>query len=76
MVCPFCGKEMEKGMMSGDGRDKVRWKSGDKKADICDKLAVLGNVTAVKYSLTTFTVEAFFCSACKKMIIETDVKKL
>ena len=66
MICPFCGKEMEKGILSGDGRSKVRWKAGDKKADILDALSCLGSVSAVKYTLTAFTVEAFFCFACKK----------
>ena len=33
MICPFCGKEMEKGILSGDGRSKVRWKAVEKKAD-------------------------------------------
>lgn len=75
MICPFCGKEMEKGILSGDGRSKVRWKAGDKKADIWDTLSFSGSVSAVKYTLTAFTVEAFFCFACKKMIIETDVDK-
>jgi hypothetical protein len=75
MICPFCGKEMKKGILSGDGRSKVRWKSGDKKADIWDTLSDSGSVTAVKYTLTAFTVESFFCAACKKMIIETDVDK-
>jgi hypothetical protein len=75
MICPFCGTEMEKGILSGDGRSKVRWKAGDKKADIWDALSCLGSVSAVKYTLTAFTVEAFFCFACKKMIIETDVDK-
>jgi len=23
MICPFCGKEMEKGILSGDGRSPV-----------------------------------------------------
>ena len=75
MICPFCGKEMEKGILSGDGRSKVRWKAGDKKADIWDALSCLGSVSAVKYTRTAFTVESFFCPTCKKMMIETDVDK-
>ena len=75
MTCPFCGKEMEKGILSGDGRCKVRWKAGDKKADFFDALAAQGGVSAVQYGLATFTVEAFFCAGCKKMIIDTDVEK-
>ena len=43
MICPFCGKEMEKGILSGDGRCKVRWKAGDKKADFWDALSGSGS---------------------------------
>ena len=75
MICSFCGKEMEKCILSGDGRSKVRWKAGEKKADILDTLSDAGGVSAIRYSLTAFTVESFFCSVCKKMIIETDVDK-
>ena len=75
MTCPFCGKEMEKGIMSGDGRSKVRWKAGDKKSDIWDALSFSGIVTGIDYSITSFTVESYFCPACKKMIFDTDVEK-
>lgn len=75
MICPFCGKEMEKGILSGDGRSRVRWKAGDKKADLCDTLIDSGRVTAVSYTLASFNVESYFCAACKKMIFDTDVKK-
>ena len=29
MICPFCGKEMKRGIMSGDGRSRVFWKAGN-----------------------------------------------
>ncbi len=69
MICPFCGKEMKKGILSGDGRSKVRWKSGDKKTDIWDALSDSGSVTAVKYTLTAFTVEWPLRLAMEKTII-------
>ena len=31
MNCPFCGKEMQKGILSGDGRSALTWKAGEKK---------------------------------------------
>ena len=49
--------------------------AGDKKADFWDALSGSGNVSAVEYTLSAFTVEAFFCSACKKMMIGTDIDK-
>ena len=67
MICPFCGKEMEKGILSGDGRSRVRWKAGDKKANLSDTLIDSGRVTAVSYTLASFTVESYFCAACKKI---------
>ncbi len=75
MICPFCNKEMIKGVLSGDGRSMVTWKAGDKKANVLDKIDGLGKVTAVKRSLATFTIETFFCSSCKKMIFDTDITK-
>lgn len=74
MKCPYCGGEMQQGVLSGDGRRKVRWKAGDKKASWSDALADVGTLTAAKCTLTSFTMEAFFCKACKKMVIDTDVK--
>lgn len=73
--CPFCGKEMKKGILSGDGRSKVRWKEGEKKAGVWDALSSSGSVCAVKYTLASFTAEACFCPDCKKLIIDTDIEK-
>ncbi len=75
MKCPYCEKEMKKGILSGDGRTKVRWKEGNKKADIWDTLSFKCNLSAIRYSLCSFTAEAWFCHDCNKMIIETDVVK-
>ncbi len=73
MVCPFCGKEMEKGILSGDGRSAVRWKAGDKKAGFSDTIADQGRVTAAKHTIAAFTIEADYCSECHKMIFDTEV---
>ncbi|MBR1863354.1 MAG: hypothetical protein IJ806_04640 [Ruminococcus sp.] len=75
MICPYCNKEMKKGILSGDGRSAVTWKEGDKKAGFYDKLGLAGyTVTAVRRTLAAFTVESYFCPECKKMIFDTDVK--
>ena len=73
MICPFCFKEMKKGILSGDGRSAVRWKSGDKKAGFSDTLVDSGRVTAAKHTIATFTIESYYCSICKKMIFDTEV---
>lgn len=75
MLCPFCGKEMRKGILSGDGRSAVTWKQGDRKAALIDRISGSGLVTAAKRSLTAFTIESYFCGGCGKMIFDTDVTR-
>jgi len=75
MICPFCGNEMVKGILSGDGRSPVVWKQGDKKTSTIDKIVGIGTVTAAKRTLASFTIESFFCRECQKMIFDTDVTK-
>ncbi len=73
MTCPFCGKEMLNGIISGDGRSPVSWKQGEKKAGLVDRIVGAGILTAAKRTLTAFTVESCFCPDCKKMIFDTNV---
>ena len=73
MNCPFCEKEMKKGVLSGDGRGKVRWNEGDERPSLIDRLSEKGCVTTAKYTISNFTIESFYCDSCKKMIIETDL---
>ena len=39
MKCPFCEKEMKKGIMSGDGRSKIFWEPQNEKLSVMDKIA-------------------------------------
>ena len=73
MICPFCSNEMEKGVLSGDGRSPVVWKKGDRKAGLMDKITGTGTVTAARRTLASFTIESFFCRGCRKMVFDTDV---
>ena len=75
MTCPFCGKEMKKGILSGDGRQGLHWKEGEKRANIMDTLGGACALTAKMGGLSVFTLESHFCPDCKKMIIDTDVTK-
>jgi len=75
MTCPFCGNNMVKGILSGDGRSRVTWKEGEKKAGAMDKIVGSGIITAARHNLVSFTIESFFCRNCKKMIFDTDVTK-
>lgn len=63
MKCPYCNGEMELGVISGDGRSGVYWKTGDKKVNFMDKLGGAGKIEAVKYTLASFTIEAFLRQA-------------
>ena len=74
MNCPFCGKEMQQGILSGDGRSAVTFKPGEKKTGWFDRFIGIDKLTAAKYNLTTFTIEADYCPGCKKMIFDTDIK--
>lgn len=73
MICPFCGKEMKRGIMSGDGRSRIFWKAGDRKAKAAERLVGVGEVSAAKYRLGTFTMETYYCEVCRKMIFDTDI---
>lgn len=75
MKCPFCGKEMQKGILSGDGRSAVTWKAGEQKTGFAERLLGAGKLSAAKYTLTAFSIEAYYCCACKKMIFDTDIEK-
>ena len=75
MECPWCGKQMQKGILSGDGRTNVCWKAGGEKTGWMDRLLGTGKLTAVKRTLTAFSIETYFCPQCRKMIFDTDVQK-
>lgn len=75
MKCPYCDKEMVKGIMSGDGRTPISWTAGEKKARAFDRWVLgMGTVTAAKMSLTSFAIESYYCKDCRKMIFDTDIK--
>ncbi len=76
MICPFCGNEMEAGILSGDPRAGVVWKQGSKRADFIDRF--VGDayaVDAARLTLAAFTIETWYCFGCKKMIFDTELKK-
>ncbi len=74
MDCPFCGREMQQGILSGDGRSNVTFKPGEKKTGEFDRFLGIGKVTAARHGLSTFTIDADYCTYCKKMIFDTEIK--
>jgi len=74
MNCPYCNKEMKKGVVSGDGRSTVIFSEGDKPTKLLDRLDGSGALLSQKRILSRFTIDACFCKDCRKLIIDTDVK--
>jgi len=72
MECPFCGKEMVKGVLSGDGRSRVRWEAKGEETGFLEKVLGKGMID-VEYSLSKFKIHSFYCPGCKKMIFDTDI---
>ena len=74
MKCPYCDREMKEGILYGDGRSSVRWNEGDKKVPLIDAMGGKGRLSATEYSLTTFTIESYYCDSCEKLIIDTEIE--
>lgn len=72
MKCPFCEKEMKKGVISGDGRSRIFWEPQNEKLSVMDKIVGKGMIDA-EYSLSKFKIHAEYCDACKKMIFSTNI---
>ena len=72
MKCPYCGFEMEKGMIRSD--HEINW--SDKKyffnrAQFHQKSVVLGELNFLRGTM----VEAWLCRGCQKVIIDYSKKE-
>lgn len=66
---------MQRGTLKGDARrSDVYWEADDRKLSLIDRMAGAGAVDA-EYTLRKFRIRSEYCAACRKMIIDTDVKK-
>lgn len=65
--CPWCGKEMEQGFITG-GRDAVRWYPGVYKFDLVRGLNGDAMDLLDEYSAWSCYKTAWLCRECKKMI--------
>ena len=72
MKCPYCGNEMELGLIASPYQ--IVWTRGDKKQSLNNVSIPEGSVVLDKYSLKSFVegcaVKAFLCRSCKKVIID------
>ena len=75
MECPYCKNEMQKGIISGDGRTSVKWLADGDKPNMLDRMFGSGTLTAADMSgLMIFKIEAHYCEKCHKMIFDTDIQ--
>ena len=74
-ICPYCQKEMQEGMIIGDGRNKVRWEAANKKMGIIEKMITDKGCLEANYTLAHFQIEANYCAACGKIIIDNHIKE-
>ncbi len=72
MKCPFCEKEMKKGILSSNDRCKIYWEPENEKLGMMDRIVGKGIVEA-DYSLAKFKIKADYCETCKKMIFSTNI---
>lgn len=77
MKCPFCGGDMQPGIIKYNSNMPLRWipentpKSGLDR--FWDVLGGIGILTAGQRSKGK--LKSDFCPACKRMIFETDITK-
>ena len=69
MKCPYCGKEMEKGLLQSP--QEIAWLNGERKhffgkAEFHDGSVVLSEFSFLKGSVVT----AYLCRDCKKVLID------
>ena len=70
MNCPFCGKEMEPGMLTSPYA-MTWWKAGKRRKLTVRPRNQEGSILLSKMSFTNGSaVEAFLCRACRKVIID------
>ena len=76
--CPYCNREMDRGYINcrGErGAAKVCWCTGDPGflSDIMGELGVITAARAQNAVGSAIEIPAYYCNACKKIIIETDL---
>ena len=80
MKCPYCGEQMKSGVIRYDSRSGLRWRSKEEKISnwdkFCDSLGGIGQLTAAEENgWSRGSIPGEYCSTCKKLIIETDIRR-
>ncbi len=75
MDCPICGAPMQPGHIRC-GRDKPVWYGdGENISGLDRSLGGIGQLTAVERTWLTIKLPGHYCSACRKLIVETEFIK-
>ena len=70
MNCPYCQKEMESGVIQSP--HEIAWTRKKRRYPHNTRLFPLpeSSVVLAEWSLSGSTVEAFYCRACRKIVID------
>ena len=63
MICPYCGQEMRRGMLTAGSRGITWWPSDGPSWN---------RVLVAKNALWQSKAEAFYCGSCHKIILDTE----
>lgn len=72
MNCPYCKNEMRKGALCTAVNVAPYWEEAETKRGLMGALANQGTLPATQ-ARGTYRVEAYYCTSCKKMIIDADL---
>ena len=76
MNCPYCSRPMEAGSVHFDGRSGIRWEKDGASPSLGEAFWGVGKLTAARNGFFSGgMMSGHFCPSCKKLIIDTDVKK-
>lgn len=76
-ICPYCGAEMEKGKLSGDGRSPIQYSIEKESLPIIDSIKENErHFIVAKPKFFGYAVkECFRCIKCRKIIIDYSENK-
>ena len=73
MKCPYCGRNMKKGCIRGDGRSGVTWVPEDEKYGVLGRMGLEANISAAESGFFCFKLKGNYCDVCEKLIIDTHI---
>ena len=74
MNCPYCDREMTSGILS-TSRDKPCFVEDGRRLTFGESISGVGMLTATTTNGIVNSTPAYYCPACRKIIIDTGVEK-